>query len=199
MSIVAVSFIVVFVLILFAVSAGLKFLDSRRKNQMVGMLETATGEKTVTLTNLLKEIEPDKPTGVGQVVASLHFSKHAQEQITQAGLTWSSNRLLAMMAVCAAFGLFLGVSMPGPLSGPTAAVVLAAGVGSLPYVYVRRKRKKRLDTLEEQFPEALDFLARSMRAGHAFTISLEMIGEESPDPLGIEFRTMFNEQNLGAP
>ena len=52
---------------------------------------------------------------------------------------------------------------------------------------------------EEQFPEALDFLARSMRAGHAFTISLEMIGEEIRDPLGQEFRALFNEQNLGAP
>jgi tight adherence protein B len=198
MSIVAVCFIVVFVLILFAVSVGLKFLDSRRKTQMVGMIETASGEKTVTLTNLLKEIEPDKPTGMGQVIASLHFSKHAQEQITQAGLTWSSNRLLGMMAACAALGLFIGVSMP-TAGGPTAAVILAAGIGSLPYVYVRRKRKKRLDTLEEQFPEALDFLARSMRAGHAFTISLEMIGEEVRDPLGQEFRALFNEQNLGAP
>jgi tight adherence protein B len=75
---------------------------------------------------------------------------------------------------------------------------LAAALVSLPYVYVRRTRKKRLDTLEEQFPEALDFLARSMRAGHAFTISLEMIGEEVRDPLGQEFRALFNEQNLGA-
>ena len=54
-------------------------------------------------------------------------------------------------------------------------------------------------TLEEQFPEALDFLARSMRAGHAFSISLEMVGEEIADPLGQEFRALFNEQNLGAP
>ena len=72
-------------------------------------------------------------------------------------------------------------------------------LGALPYLYVRHKRKKRLDTLEEQFPEALDFLARSMRAGHAFSISLEMVGEEMADPLGQEFRALFNEQNLGAP
>ena len=68
----------------------------------------------------------------------------------------------------------------------------------LPYFYVRRTRTKRLAKLEEQFPEALEFLARSMRAGHAFTISLEMLGEELPEPLGQEFRTLFNEQNLGA-
>ena len=55
-----------------------------------------------------------------------------------------------------------------------------------------------MQTFEEQFPDALDFLARSMRAGHAFSISLEMMSEEMPDPLGMEFRTLFNEQNLGA-
>jgi len=199
MSVIAIVFIVVFVLILLAVSLGMKFVDSRRKTQMVGMLQTASGEPVVTLTNLLKEIEPDKPTGFNQVLASLQFSKHAQEQIAQAGLTWSSNRLLVMMACMAGFGLFLGVSLPSSVSGPAAAVGMAVALGFLPYFYVRRKRKKRLDTLEEQVPEALDFLARSMRAGHAFTISLEMCGEEIHDPLGQEFRALFNEQNLGAP
>jgi tight adherence protein B len=51
--------------------------------------------------------------------------------------------------------------------------------------------------MEAQLPDALDFLARSMRAGHAFTISLEMVGEEIADPLGQEFRALFNEQNMG--
>ncbi|HTS28508.1 MAG TPA: type II secretion system F family protein [Bryobacteraceae bacterium] len=198
MVVVIVSFVVVFVLILFAISIGMKFFDARRKNQMVGMLQTAAGEQVVTLTNLLKEIEPEKPTGLGQIVASLHFSKHAQEQITQAGLTWSSNKLLGMMAGLGVAGLFLGLGLPIAAAGPALAVCMCAGLGSLPYLYIRRTRKKRLDTLEEQFPEALDFLARSMRAGHAFTISLEMIGEEIRDPLGQEFRTLFNEQNLGA-
>jgi tight adherence protein B len=69
----------------------------------------------------------------------------------------------------------------------------------LPYLFVRRKRKKRLAALEEQFPDALDFLARSMRAGHAFSISMDMLGQELEDPLGQEFRGLFNEQNLGAP
>src|SRR5437868_6118344 len=79
-----------------------------------------------------------------------------------------------------------------------ALMLLAVSVG-LKFVDARRKRSKRLAAMEEQFPEALDFLARSMRAGHAFSISLEMLGEELADPLGQEFRALFNEQNLGAP
>ncbi len=195
MILVGASFVVIFVLILFAVSVGMKFFDARRKNQMVSMLHTAAGEQVVTITNLLKEIEPDKKTGLAQILNSLHFAQHAQEQILQAGLTWSATRLITMMAVLGLGGLLLGLMMPG---GIAVAIGLASTFAWAPYLYVRRTRKKRLDKLEEQFPESLDFLARSMRAGHAFTISLEMIGEEIPDPLGQEFRTLFNEQNLGA-
>ena len=60
---VVVSFVVVFALILLAVSVGLKYFDARRKNQVVDMLQTAAGEPVVSVSNLLKEIEPDKPTG----------------------------------------------------------------------------------------------------------------------------------------
>jgi len=193
------SFIVVFALILMAVSVGLKFFDARRKSQMVNMLQTAAGEPVVAITNLLKEIEPDNPGGLKQLVSSLHFAHHAKVQITQAGLTWSPSKLLGLMAAFGMVGSVIGFMLPSYLGGFIAALVLGVTLGMAPYLYVRRCRKKRLDTCEEQFPEALDFLARSMRAGHAFTISLEMLGEEAPDPLGQEFRAVFNEQNLGAP
>jgi tight adherence protein B len=195
---IAVAFVVVFALILLAVSVALKFFDARRKKQVTGMLQTASGEPVVAMANLLKEIDAERPSGFKAVVASLHFSQHAQEQIQQAGLTWSSSHLLAAMGLLAIPGLGLGAMMPFLVNGPITAVVLALICGMLPYLYVRHKRKKRLDTLEEQFPESLDFLARSMRAGHAFTISLQMVGDEIADPLGQEYRTLFNEQNLGA-
>jgi len=196
---VIVSFAVLFALILLAVSVGLKFFDARRKSQMSNMLQTAVGEPVVAITSLLKEIEPDKPTGFKSVLASLHFTRHAQEQIQQAGLSWSSTRLIMTMGLLTIPGLGIGAMVPFLMNGPTTAIVLALIFGALPYLYVKHRRKKRLDRLEEQFPEALDFLARSMRAGHAFSISLEMLGEELEDPLGMEFRALFNEQNLGAP
>jgi tight adherence protein B len=193
------AFIVVFALILLAVSVGLKFFDARRKSQMVNMLQTASGEPVIAITNLLKDIEPENTGGIKQLISSLHFARHAQVQMMQAGLNWTATRLITMMGVLATIGFVLGFVMPTSFSGFVAAVCLAVAFGVAPYVYVRRTRTKRLDKVEEQFPEALDFLARSMRAGHAFTISLEMLGEEAPDPLGQEFRALFNEQNLGAP
>ena len=196
---VIVSFVVVFALILLAVSVALKFFDARRKKQVTGMLQTASGENVVTVTHLLKEIELEKPGGLKGVIKTFQFTKHAQEQIQQAGMSWSSTRLLAAMGLAMIPGLGLGALVPFIMNGPTTALILAVTFGTMPYLFVRHKRKKRLEQLEEQFPEALDFLARSMRAGHAFSISLEMVGDELPDPLGQEFRALFNEQNLGAP
>jgi tight adherence protein B len=189
------AFVVVFALIMFAVSAGFKFFEARRKRQVAGMLQTAAGEVATAVTHLLKEVDSAKQTGFKALVRSLHFSRHAQEMIQQAGLQWTAARLLSAMGLMTIPGAAIGYMV----GGPGICVMFALGFGTLPYLFVRRKRSKRLEALEEQFPEALDFLARSMRAGHAFSISLEMVGEELPDPLGQEFRTLFNEQNLGAP
>jgi tight adherence protein B len=194
-----VSFVVVFALTLLAVSLGLKFFDARRKTQMTEILRTAAGEPVVAIHNLLKEINSENPSGFKTLLNSLHFTRHAQEQIQQAGMTWSSTRLLTFMAIAGIGGLVLGSMFPLLVNGVITAAVLGLGFSALPYLYVRHKRQKRLNTLEEQFPESLDFLSRSMRAGHAFSISLEMAGEEMDDPLGQEYRALFNEQNLGAP
>jgi tight adherence protein B len=196
---VAVSFVVVFALVLMAVSVGLKFFDQRRKKQVSDMLQTASGETAAPVANLLKDIDPDQPTGFKALLSKLQFSRHAQEQIQQAGLNWSPTRLLMAMGLAMIPGLGIGAWTKILLNGTTSAVVFAIITGMIPYLIVRHKRTARLNKLEEQFPDALDFLSRSMRAGHAFSISLEMIGEEMADPLGQEFRALFNEQNLGAP
>jgi tight adherence protein B len=192
-------FVVVFALILVSVSVGQKFLDARRKQDVSDMLHTASGETVVSVSNLLKELEAEHPTGFKRLFTNLQFSRHADEMILQAGMNWSSSRLLLAMVLLTIPGVGLGLMMPFFFNAATTALVLALAFGSAPYLMVRHKRSKRMDTLEEQFPESLDFLARSMRAGHAFSISLEMLGEEMADPLGQEFRALFNEQNLGAP
>jgi len=94
MYVVAISFLVVFILMLFAVSIGLKVLDARRKQQMAGMLDTAAGEPVVTISSLLKEIDSEQPTRLNALVASLQFSKHMGELLQQAGMTWPATRLL---------------------------------------------------------------------------------------------------------
>jgi tight adherence protein B len=76
-------------------------------------------------------------------------------------------------------------------------VGVAAAIASLPLLYVRRRANQRLAKFEEQFPDAIDFMARALRAGHALITTLQMTGDEIPDPVGGEFRVLFEQQNFG--
>jgi len=77
------------------------------------------------------------------------------------------------------------------------ALVLAIMAASVPYLFVRHKATKRLALFEEQFPEAIDLIARALRAGHALPTALQMVGEEIPEPVGGEFKFLFDQQNYG--
>jgi len=75
-------------------------------------------------------------------------------------------------------------------------VGFAAGVAA-PFGFVKSRRTARMNKFEEQFPEALDLMARSIRAGHAFGAGMKMVADELHDPVGPEFRKSFEEQNFG--
>jgi len=195
----AVSFLVLFVVIMIAVTVASKFWDAKRKKQVSSMLKTASGEKgvEVSISNLLMEPSEDARSFMERFIEGLDVAQKLQVQMQQAGLDWTPMKFLILAVIFSFVGGLIGLRFPIIGYGITS-VVFGLAFATLPYLYVRRTRTKRLAKLEEQFPEALEFLARSMRAGHAFTISLEMLGEELPEPLGQEFRTLFNEQNLGA-
>jgi tight adherence protein B len=84
--------------------------------------------------------------------------------------------------------------LPAGLTG----VACAALGASLPMLLLLRKRTRNLAEFEKQFPEALDFLSRSMRAGHGFSIAMELLANDSPDPLGSAFRGVANDMQLGS-
>ena len=77
----------------------------------------------------------------------------------------------------------------------TLTAVVAAG----PMLFITYKRRKRLARFEELFPDAIDTLARAVRAGHPFTTAFSFVALELPEPVGGEFRITFEQQNLGVP
>lgn len=79
------------------------------------------------------------------------------------------------------------------------ALLVAAFAAFTPLFYVRHKRDQRVWKFEEQFPEAIDLIARALRAGHAFTTSMAMVADEVPAPVGTEFRLLYDRQNYGMP
>jgi tight adherence protein B len=191
-------FLVLFTWVLLSIALGLKFYEWWRKREMSAMLRTAAADPAPGEMQLLRDMA-GKRTRLEKWLDNLALLEKIQKLIQQSGVKWTSGGLFLMTAAAACAVLFLDLLHPSWFYFPGTSAVLAAILASMPYYYLRRKRASRLAAFEEQFPEALDFLARSMRAGHAFTISLRMASEDLPDPLGLEFRTLFNEQNLGAP
>jgi tight adherence protein B len=70
---------------------------------------------------------------------------------------------------------------------------------ALPMMFVAFKRQRRLRQFEKNFPDGIDLLSRAIRAGHAVTAGLEMMSKETPQPVGGEFRIVFEENNFGLP
>ena len=123
------------------------------------------------------------------------FVEGLQLRISQAGLDWSVGRVTAMMLLIGTFSLAV-------LSGlkwlpMVLALVLSAIAAVSPYFYILRRRSKRFDLIEEQLPEALDFLARALRAGHPFSVTLELLSNENAPPLSAEMKIVSDERKLG--
>ena len=133
-----------------------------------------------------------------RLLERLQLKQTADERLDTADLNWGAAGLIhrAVGALLLGFLIVtLALRRVEPLWGLAAGTVLAA----LPFLYVKRKARKRVHKFEEQFPDCLEFIARSMRAGHAFSVALDMCHREFSDPLAAEFRRTFEEQNLGQP
>jgi len=191
-------FLLVFALIMAIAVFGFLYRQQRRQKVVKDMLQTVAGNRPMPVTKLLKDIAPEV-SSFARMLKSLNIANHLQSSIKQAGLSWTPSTLFMATVGAAVPGFLLGLRFPVVINEVLSSLTFMLLTGSLPYLYLRRARRKRLAALEEQFPEALDFIARSVRAGHAFLISLSMVGEHVPEPLSTELRTLFNEINLGAP
>jgi tight adherence protein B len=114
--------------------------------------------------------------------------------LMQSGLGWEVSRFLGMTVLAAALALaaalYFHLSWRFVLAAPPCGAVL-------PLLYVLRAKKKRMTRLEQQLPDAVDLMARALRAGHALPTAVKMVGDEMTQPIGAEFRTLFEEVNYG--
>lgn len=186
-----------FLVTLLCVGLGQSFLVSRQKQQVRTMLRRAESDAGKRRADLLRPQTIEDPftkalNGIGI------FSRIAI-LIDQAGLEWTASKFVLLTLMSGAGGLFIGFLAPAfsrLAAGP--AILFCLGC-SIPSLVLLRKRARRLAKFEEQFPEALNFLSRSMRAGHAFSIGLEMLVADSPEPLLSCFRRVLSDLHLGSP
>ena len=128
--------------------------------------------------------------------AGSKFSQPIQRLIDRSGMNLTVGALL-LMCLCGGVAGYLIVETVSHL--PLAALVIGVPCAYIPIWFVNFMATRRVGKFEEQFPEAIDLLARALRAGHAFTTGLSMVAEEMPEPVGTEFRLAYDRQNFGMP
>jgi tight adherence protein B len=184
----------------FVVSKYVKSSDvDRIKARLSGTTKAKSKKKgsDPSQASVIQQDEAPKNKFANMLVQRYGFGPKLAAFLEQAGVQWQPARfvhlsIVAFMAGFAAAWLLL------PFGKPLAfAFGAAAGLG--PFIMVWFKRRARLRRFEEIFPDALEFVSRSMRAGHAFSVSLEMIHREFQEPVAGEFRRTFEEHNLGLP
>ena len=196
MVIVALTFVVVIGIVLGAYFALVVRPESDERSKLLGRLGKTKGTGVVKGAQLERPVDRLSNVRAMQIVLSRAkgVSGPLGRLITQSGLNLTVGTLVmvSVLAACAGYALVKWLTYYTYL-GLAAAPVF----GLLPYLFVRIARAKRLELFEEQFPESIELIARALRAGHAFPTGLQMVADEIPDPVGAEFKLVYDRQNFG--
>lgn len=166
--------------------------EAQRVERRLRMLTAgAHGDET---SSILKERLLASSPAAHQLLLQIPRIHNLDRLLEQSGSSWSVARFVL---VSLAFGG--GTALVTSIFTVRFELAIVAGVFAMamPFFSVLRKRKKRLERIEEQLPDALDLMSRALRAGHAFPSALKMVGDELAAPIAGEFAVAFDEVNYG--
>ena len=130
----------------------------------------------------------------GVLLEPYRFSKKLKVLLIHAG---SSMSVGTAVLACAGAGLGCGLACFVACHNLLLAAAAAVAGGAVPYALLRMKRGRRLKRFNAALPDAIDLMARSLLAGHSMGSSIELVGEQSPEPLAFEFVQVYQQQRLG--
>jgi tight adherence protein B len=178
---------------------GRALSPSRSARHAIATLESALKlesreKQAVKDMNLRKNEVLSTIPWLNKKLLKFELTPYLRRMLTQAELNWSAGRLLVMTA--AAFVLPAYVLFPYFQSY---LVSFGAGLvlGAVPFGFVLYKRNRRMAQFEKGLPEALDLMVSGLRAGHSLLAAMALVSRECADPVGLEFKICFEEQNYG--
>jgi tight adherence protein B len=192
--------ILVFLLVLLLVAGGYLLLGPGRTassevKKRLSLLELRNLEGEDLPEVLKSELLSDVPL-MNQLLSRMKIAVQIDRRLRQADLKIRVGTFVLLSMALFAVGVSAGIILHWP-------AVIAPAIGlallAIPNMYVNIKRRLRVKRFMNHFPEALEMFARSLRAGHSFTGAIQLVAQEMPDPVGPEFRKVFEEQNLGMP
>jgi tight adherence protein B len=192
--------LLVFVVVAVAIFAGVSLFDERKAQARVlrDRLSAVqkSGDQTVPDVALLRDELLSRIPAFDTFLRRSERVSLLQKVLAQGSLDVRAGNFLILCAASALVLAVIAFIAGGSLLFGWVGLVLGF---FLPYAYATHMRKKRFQKFEEKFPEAIDTLARAVRAGHAFTTALEMIANEVSEPVAGEFRQLYEEQKFGLP
>jgi tight adherence protein B len=160
--------------------------DQLRRLSMIGRDDVDKG--------ILRDKRMSDITFIDRFLAALPFARKMELLLYQAGLNWRVGTLLLLMVLTGAvFFLLFSMLLHRPLLG----LVVGIATAFIPYGWVRGQKTKRMNQFSEELPDSLDLMTSALRAGLSFPAALQLVAQESPEPLAQEFAITFDEQNLG--
>ena len=174
---------------LYLVAFGKSISLNSRVNRRLEMLERGAGREEV-LAKLRKEMQQHMKSRTIPLYSLL--ANKAQK----AAIAFSPKQLIMIMAGLAVVS-FLGLTI-GTETEPLVRALLSVAIGvAAVYLWVSHKAGKRLDMIEEQLPDAVELMVRSLRVGHPFSSAVQIVAKEVQDPLGSEFGVIADESAYG--
>lgn len=146
--------------------------------------------------SILKQRRFSSHDGLDRLLHRISAAHRLDTLLVQAGSKLTVDRFIGCSLAAMLLPLLLAARWPLPLPARLALALLALAT---PWMLARRARTLRLRRIEHQLPDAADFIARALRAGHSFTNVLQIVGNELPEPLSGEFRIAREEINYGVP
>lgn len=180
--------------VLLTATKSQKVIDRRILAILLSGTQSATGEP---LEQQLLKLDPaNKFKWLNVLLQKYHISKRLKTRIIQADINTTPAMILVTAAVLAVIG-FVGVSMF--INIIALELVAGAVLGYLPMGLLSFKRARRIKQFNAALPEAIDMMGRALRAGHSMTASINIIAEQSVEPVRSEFNEVFKQQNFGLP
>jgi tight adherence protein B len=133
------------------------------------------------------------PEGSGWL-SRLPLVSDLPQRLGKAGIAMRPELFVLLCVAGGAALYFLAYRMAGPVAAPGAAV---AGAILVPVAVIEAARRKRMDKLITQLPDALDLMSRGLRVGHPLNATIASVAEEMPDPIGTEFGIMVDQISYG--
>jgi tight adherence protein B len=131
---------------------------------------------------------------LNSILLKASFVPRLERVHRQAATSHPLGFFVILSVLLALTALFSGLAMKARV---LAVLPLSTALGAAPFLYLTRKRKKRMERFERQLPDALELISRALKAGHAFTGGLRMVADEFGDPMGVEFGKTVDEINFG--